>query len=100
MRAARRLLLATCLALPSAARADEVTDQLDQARRYYQDGAVGELEFVVQALRGQVGQQLLETFPPAPAGWTVEKGDEQAAVPFAAAGTMLSRTYRAPGGDG
>jgi hypothetical protein len=104
MRAARRLLLATCLALPSAARADEVTDQLDQARRYYQDGdvagAVGELEFVVQALRGKIGQQLLETFPPAPAGWTVEKGDEQAAVPFAAAGTMLSRTYRAPDGEG
>ena len=104
MRAARCLLLGAVLALPAAVRADEVTDQLDQARQYYQDGdvtgAIGELEFVIQALRGRIGQALLETFPPPPAGWTVEKGDDSAAagVPFVAAGTMLSRTYRAPDG--
>mgnify|MGYP000261108504 CR=1 FL=1 len=40
MRAARCLLLATVLALPVAARADEVTDQLDQARQFYQDGDI------------------------------------------------------------
>src|SRR3954454_2915000 len=104
MRAARCLLFAAGLAVPAAAHADEVSDQLDQARQYYQDGdvtgAISELEFVVQALRGKIGQQLLETFPAPPEGWTVEKGDDQGAagMPFAAAGTMLSRTYRAPDG--
>ena len=105
MRAAAVLVIAI-FHLPVLARADEITDQLEQARTYYQDGdvtgAIGELEFVLQALRGKVGQELLATFPAPPDGWTVETGDDQAAgaIPFVAAGTMLSRTYRAPDGSG
>ena len=101
MRAAR--LLALLLLISPAARADEIGDQLDQARRYYEDGdltgAIGELEFVLQALRGRIGEALLATFPAPPDGWTVEAADDSAgAIPFVAAGTMLSRTYRAPDG--
>jgi hypothetical protein len=100
----RCLVLAALLALPAAAGADEITDQLDQARRYYDDGdvtgAIGELEFVLQALRGRIGQELLATFPAPPDGWTAETADDgTGAVPFIAAGTMLSRTYRAPDGQ-
>ena len=102
MRAATRLLLALALGASAAARADEVTDQLDQASRYYQDGditgAIGELEFVLQALRGRIGQELLATFPAPPDGWTAETADEAGAIPFVAAGTMLSRTYKSPDG--
>jgi hypothetical protein len=106
MRAAA--LLAAGLVLPPAAAAvaDEVTDQLEQARRYYEQGdvtgAIGELEFTLQALRGRVGQELLATFPAPADGWTVtdSDGDGQAAIPFAAAGTMLGRTYRAAQGGG
>ena len=80
MRAATRLLLALALGASAAARADEVTDQLDQASRYYQDGditgAIGELEFVLQALRGRIGQELLATFPAPPDGWTAETADD------------------------
>jgi hypothetical protein len=106
MRAALVILLAGGLVLPTAAtRADEITDQLDQARAYYDQGdvtgAIGELEFVLQALKSKIGEQLLATFPEPPAGWTVEAGEQpQAAMPFAAAGTMLSRTYRSAAGDG
>jgi hypothetical protein len=106
MRVAFVILLAGSLVLPTAAtRADEITDQLDQARAYYDQGdvtgAIGELEFVLQALKGRIGEQLLATFPEPPAGWTVEAGEQpQAAMPFAAAGTMLSRTYRSAAGDG
>jgi hypothetical protein len=106
MRVALAFLLAGSLVLPTAAtRADEITDQLDQARAYYDQGdvtgAIGELEFVLQALKGRIGEQLLATFPEPPAGWTVEAGEQpQAAMPFAAAGTMLSRTYRSAAGDG
>ena len=53
-------------------RADEITDQLDQARAFYDEGdvggAIGELEFVLQALRGRLSALLKETFPPAPSG--------------------------------
>ena len=102
MRAARCLLLVLALGASAAARADEVTDQLDQASRYYQDGditgAIGELEFVLQALRGRIGQELLATFPAPPDGWTAETADEAGAIPFVAAGTMLSRTYKSADG--
>ena len=102
----RAALLATAIALvmPASAWADEITDQLDQARGYYDQGdltgAISELEFVLQAMRGRIGQALLATFPPAPAGWTIDAADDeaQASIPFVTPGTMLSRTYRAPGG--
>lgn len=103
MRAARYLLLAMLVAAPGGARADEIGDQLDLARQYYQDGditgAIGELEFVLQALRGRIGQELLATFPAPPDGWTAETADDSSgAIPFVAAGTMLSRTYSSPDG--
>ena len=103
MRAAPCLLLALLIAAPATGRADEIGDQLDLARQYYQEGdltgAIGELEFVLQALRGKIGQELLTTFPEPPDGWTVETADDSAgAIPFVAAGTMLSRTYRSPDG--
>lgn len=104
----RLALLATFVAGLAAvvpAQADEVTDQLDQAKQYYNDGdlpgAIAELEFALQAMRGRVGQALLATFPPAPAGWTVNEADDQAqgAIPMMGSGTMLSRTYQDGGGD-
>src|SRR3712207_5711497 len=103
MRAAA-LLVAGLVLPPVAGAADEVADQLEQARQYYERGdvagAIGELEFTLQALRGRIGQELLATFPEPADGWTVadSDGDGQAAagaIPFAAAGTMLGRTYRA-----
>jgi hypothetical protein len=100
------MVLVAIPALPALSRADEIADQLEQARGYYQagdvTGAIGELEFVLQALRGRIGQELLATFPAPPDGWTAETADDQAggALPFVAAGTVLSRTYRAPDGGG
>jgi hypothetical protein len=72
MRVAIAFLLAGSVALPAAVRADEIVDQLDQARAYYDQGdvtgAIGELEFVLQALKGKIGEQLLATFPEPPEG--------------------------------
>lgn len=90
--------LAAGLAVAPSSRADEVTDQLDQARAYYDEGdatgAIAELEFVLQALRGRVGAGLLATFPPAPAGWTVtDDGARQAGpIPMLGSGMVLART--------
>lgn len=102
MRLALAAALAAGFAMPALA--DEITDQLDQARSYYEEGdvtgAIAELEFVLQALRGRIGQELLATFPEPPAGWTVEDKPEQQSgqIPMLGSGTMLGRTYR--GGDG
>ena len=96
---------AACSLLAFVARADEVSDQIEQAKTYYEEGdvggAIGELEFALQALRGKLSGALLETFPAAPAGWTpVEgSGDNSAAMPIMG-GNMVERTYRQDGGDG
>lgn len=105
MRAGLLLALGAGLLLPCAGLADEISDQIDQAKRYHEEGdvvgAIAELEFALQALRGRVGQELLATFPEPPAGWTVvEAGDQQpTSIPMLGSGTMLSRTYRAEGGE-
>jgi hypothetical protein len=110
------LAVAAALALPpaAAARADEIVDQIEQAKRYYGEGdvtgAIEELEFAIQALRGRIGAAYLATFPEPPAGWTVEDakpeegggqaGGAAAAVPFLGGGSVLQRTYKAPEGGG
>jgi hypothetical protein len=100
-----RLALAAALVLaPLAARADSFTDQLDQARKDYEQGdlstAISDLEFATQELRGKLNTAYLATFPPAPAGWTAqdEKPEESAAA-FPGGGNMLKRTYRAATGE-
>lgn len=100
------VLLLASLAVAAPAAADEITDQLDQARSYYDEGdlpgAIAELEFALQAMRGRIGQELLATFPAAPAGWTAADADDagQTAMPFPGGGTTLSRTYRNEQGEG
>jgi hypothetical protein len=105
MRVLAAAFFVAALALPGAASADEITDQIDQARTYYGQGdipgAISELEFALQALRGKIGEQLLATFPEPPEGWRAESADNdgQATNPLMGAGTMLSRTYRTGEGD-
>ena len=94
---------AACGLLALVARADEITDQLEQAKSYYEEGdvggAIGELEFAIQALRGRLNGQLLETFPPAPAGWTASDDDGNAGAAMPIMGNVVQRTYRKDGGD-
>jgi hypothetical protein len=90
--------------LASPALADSVTDQLDQAKAYYMEGdyagALSELEFAQQEIRGKVNASYLETFPAPAAGWTVEevKPDDTASVPILGPANMIQRTYHAAGG--
>lgn len=92
------------VAIPTGARADDITDQLETAKKLYQEGdlagAVGELEFVLQALRARFGEAFLATFPEAPPGWEVQPNGEKAgAVPFLG-GTTVAKTYRQVNGPG
>lgn len=106
MRPTGPLLAALLLvvAISAGARADEITDQLETAKKLYQEGdlagSVGELEFVLQALRARFGEAFLATFPEPPAGWEVEEnGGKAGAVPFLG-GTNVAKTYRQVNGPG
>ncbi|MCL6606802.1 MAG: hypothetical protein K6T74_01805 [Geminicoccaceae bacterium] len=96
-------VLVLLLAVPAAPRADEITDQLEAAKKLYEEGdlagAVGELEFVLQALRGRVAEAFRATFPAPAEGWTVEEGEKSGAIPFLG-GSTVSRTYRQVNGPG
>ena len=95
------------------ARADSVTDQLGHARQYYEQGdysgAIEELEFAIQEIRGKLGSAYLATFPAPAPGWTVIEGEEAgeqqgaaaaaAAVPFPGGGNVLKRRYRSASGE-
>lgn len=104
MRPLLALPLAAGLLAAAHARADSVTDQIDQGRKLYEQGdiggAVAELEFAVQELKGKQSAAYLATFPAAAAGWTLEEAsaDAAAAVPFL--GNTAGRTYRAQSGTG
>ena len=92
------------LLVAGPAGADSVTDQIDQGKRLYEQGDVGgavaELEFAVQELKGKQSAAYLATFPAPAAGWTLEEasGDDAANVPFL--GNTAKRTYRAQSGAG
>jgi hypothetical protein len=99
--------LALALAGPTAAVADDISDQIDQAKQAYQQGdiagAVSDLDFAMQALKGKLGEAYQATFPDPPDGWTadpVKAGEGGAAMPFLGGGTAISRTYRQTGGTG
>ncbi len=99
--------LALALTAPVVAFADDITDQIDQAKAAYQQGdvagAVSDLDFAMQALKGKLGEALLTTFPDPPDGWTAEaakSGESGGSIPFLGGGTMLSRTYHEASGGG
>ena len=104
----RRSLAWTILLLGVAmsAMADQVTDQLDQARTYYQEGdlagASNELQFALQDIKAQLAEKYKAGFPDAPAGWTIEDGDNadsSAAMAILGGGTSVTRTYKQTDGE-
>ena len=80
-----RTIALACLLVGGAAHADSITDQLDQAKKYYQEGdiagAIGELEFVLQEIKGKIGEAYIATFPEAPAGWTTDAVSQEGGMP-------------------
>ncbi len=88
----------------SAGFADDITEQIDTAKKLYQEGdlagAVSELEFAIQGLKAKFGEAFLATFPQPPEGWTVgADGAKAGAIPFLG-GTNVARTYRQVNGPG
>jgi hypothetical protein len=94
--------LALTLLIP-AARADEVTDQLDTARKAYEAGdlrsAVQALNFATAKIQEAISDRLLKLLPEPLAGWQAEPAQNEAGgIAAMVAGTVMSRTYRRPDG--
>jgi hypothetical protein len=92
------LLLPIFGAHPSPARADDVTDQMDQARAAYQKHdlptAVAALDAAANLLRQAQADALKAVLPPVPPGWTADQVDTSAvAAAVLGGGTTVSRTY-------
>jgi hypothetical protein len=88
--------LAALLAAPAGA--DEVTDQLEEARKAYEGGelrsAVQTLQFAVASIQEKINLSLLELLPEPLEGWQAEEPQAQSAGMAAMiTGTNLSRRY-------
>lgn len=102
------ILLSTFAVLAVPARADTVTDQIDAARKLYEDGDLGgalnELNFAVQDIKAQQASELATTLPEAPSGWSAEEPQVTSAggaegMGSLIAGQMIERRYSQNGGD-
>ncbi|MBU8543398.1 MULTISPECIES: hypothetical protein [Roseomonadaceae] len=98
----RRMILAATAAAwllaPAALRADEIGDAITEAGRAYAAGdlaaartALGEAS---QLLQQRAADGLVLALPAAPAGWTAEDAESQAAATIFGGMTQASRSYR------
>jgi hypothetical protein len=89
--------------LSTAPLADEVTDQLDTARKAYEAGelrsAVQALNFAAARVQERINDQILKLLPEPLEGWEAEPAQSQSGgIAAMVAGTMMGRTYRRPDG--
>lgn len=100
-RAALVALTAVLTVVPAAA--DEVTDQLDIARKAYEAGelrsAVESLNFTVAKIQEQIAARLLTLLPEPLEGWQADPAQsESGGMAAMLTGTTLSRRYFRPDG--
>ena len=93
------LFLLVAGAHSSSVRADDVTDQIDQAltayRKHDLPSAVAALEAAANLLRQARADALKSVLPPVPPGWNADQIDTSAAgAAMLGVGTTVGRTYR------
>lgn len=97
------LTLAAALTIAQPAVGDEVTDQLDAARKAYESGelrsAVDTLNFAIAKIQEQVTARLLTLLPGPLPGWQADAAQsESGGLAAMITGTNLSRRYYRPDG--
>jgi hypothetical protein len=90
--------LLLCVAAASVARADDVTDQINEALKAYQNhdmqAAIAALHAATNLLRQVRAESLKKLLPPVPPGWTADDPQSSAiGVALLGGGTTASRTY-------
>jgi hypothetical protein len=90
-------------AAPSAARADEITDAIEQGRKAYQAGDLANAKQSLDLASQLIGQKNAESFgkllPQALAGWKAEEVQTTAIGNSGFGASTASRTYTNPKGD-
>jgi hypothetical protein len=99
MRPGRALaILLLGIVSPSAGRADDVTDQIDEALKAYQNHdtqtAIAALDAATNLLRQSRADALKNLLPPPPPGWTADASESTAvSVAMLGGGVTASRAY-------
>src|SRR5690348_17909781 len=86
------------VASPSVALADDVTDQINEALKAYQNhdtqGAIAALDAAENLVREARADALKNLLPPVPAGWSADNAESTAVgVAMMGGGTTASRVY-------
>jgi hypothetical protein len=96
-------LLLVVLLVPPAQAADDILDAMDQARKAYQSGDLGNAKQSLDLASQLIGQKNAEAFAallPAPlAGWKAEKAQTAAVGHIGFGASTASRTYTNGKGD-
>ena len=97
-------IAALALLLPASARADEVTDAMQEALRTYQAGDPGAarmaMQEALQLLSQRAAAALAAALPKPLAGWTADEAEAKTSeLTFMGGGAQASRRYRNAGGD-
>ena len=92
------IALPIMLATAPVARADDVTDQINEALKAYQNRdtqtAIAALDAATNLLRQGRADALKKLLPPVPPGWTADDAESTAiGVALLGGGTTASRTY-------
>ena len=92
------VLLLLAVAFPSMAHADDVTDQINEALKAYQNhdtrAAIAALDAAENLLREARADALKNLLPPVPPGWSADNAESTAVgVAMMGGGTTASRTY-------
>ena len=98
------LVAALSLALTAGhARADDVTDAIEQARKAYAAGDLASAKQALDVASQLIGQKNAEAFakllPAALAGWTAEPVETTSVGAGGFGASAATRTYRKPNGD-
>jgi hypothetical protein len=99
IRRTQPLLLVAALCLTGSIQADEVSDQIEAARKAYESGelrsAIETLNFAVNKIQEQMTANLVKLLPEPLPGWTADEPRSQAGgIAAVITGTTLTRSYR------
>jgi hypothetical protein len=92
------VLLLLAVGVPHVVHADDVTDQINEALKAYQNhdtqAAIAALDAAENMVREGRADALKNLLPPVPPGWTADNADSTAVgVAMMGGGTTASRTY-------
>jgi hypothetical protein len=97
-------MAALSLMTVAEASADDILEQIDAGKTYYEDGDLGralnEFEFALNALRTRFSNQFMATLPDAPVLWRAEKPVLESGAAILGAGVMVTRRYQEQKGEG